>query len=67
VQQIPTPSFAYPWEVRQLVTNSSGDQDPSRLQRATSGQLGGKAWLEADNFTFDQFDTVSPDLGAPRG
>jgi hypothetical protein len=67
VQQIPAPSFANAWEVGQLVTNSSGNQDPSPLQRATSGKLGSKPWLEADDLTFNQLDTVSADLGASRG
>jgi hypothetical protein len=67
MQQVPAPSFANAWEIRKRVTNPGGDQDPSRPQRTASGNLGGKAWLEADDFTFDQFDTVSSDLGAPRG
>jgi hypothetical protein len=67
VQQVPPPSLPDAGNVRQLVAQSGGDQDPPGTHGRGAGQPDLEAGLHADHGVVDQAAAVAGHLGSARG
>src|SRR4029079_446719 len=65
VEEIATPSFPYPGDVRKLVADPGRDEDAARPHRLASGPDDGEAGVDACDGVADDLDAVAGDLGPP--
>ncbi len=67
VQQITAPSLADARDLRQLVVDPGGDQDPPRPQHPATGQANEEPNLDPHHLILEQLHAVAAHLGPSRG
>jgi len=67
VQEVAAPSLAHTGDVRHLIGDTGGEQDPSGRQRLAAGEPHGEPGLDGVDMVAEQLDAVAGHLRSPCG
>jgi len=67
VQEVAAPSLAHTGDVRHLIGDTGGEQDPSGRQRLAAGEPHGEPGLDGVDMVAEQFDAVAGHFCSPCG